>query len=75
MAKAGSEVAVEVRDDGVGFQVETPSSGFGLAGIRERVYLAGGTLALESGSGGTVVRARLPARARDGSSAAQQTAS
>ncbi len=28
--------------------------------MRERVYLAGGRLELESGNGGTVVRAHLP---------------
>ncbi len=42
------EVVVEVQDDGVGFEAESPTSGFGLAGMRERVYLAGGTLEIES---------------------------
>ena len=36
------------------------TSGFGLAGMRERVYLVGGTLTIESGDGGTSVRAELP---------------
>jgi signal transduction histidine kinase len=53
-------VSVEVSDNGVGFDPEEASPGFGLAGMHERVYLAGGSLAIESGSGGTVIRARLP---------------
>jgi signal transduction histidine kinase len=32
--------------------------------MRERVYLAGGTLDVESDEHGTTVRARLPARRR-----------
>jgi signal transduction histidine kinase len=55
---------IEVQDDGAGFDPATGSQGFGLAGMRERVGLAGGTLELESGKGGTLVRARLPARHR-----------
>jgi signal transduction histidine kinase len=53
-------VLIEVQDDGVGFDTEAETAGFGLVGMRERVYLAGGTLELQSGEGGTVVRARLP---------------
>jgi signal transduction histidine kinase len=51
---------VEVQDDGQGFDPEARVSGFGLAGMRERVYLAGGTVELSSGSQGTLVRVRLP---------------
>ena len=54
------ELVVEVRDDGEGFDVEARTDGFGLAGIRERIGLAGGTLRLESGEDGTLLRARLP---------------
>ncbi len=61
---AEDAVSVEVLDDGVGFALEAPGSGFGLAGMRERVFLAGGTLTITSSSGGTLVRAKLPARAR-----------
>ena len=60
MRVAGAEVLVEVQDDGEGFDTEAQTSGFGLAGMRERVYLAGGHLDVESGPGGTTVRARLP---------------
>jgi signal transduction histidine kinase len=45
--------------------VELPHSGFGLAGMRERVEIAGGTLSLESGHAGTSVRARLPTAGAD----------
>jgi signal transduction histidine kinase len=56
------EMVVEITDDGRGFDVERPRAGFGLAGMRERVELAGGTLSLASGDTGTLVRAQLPAR-------------
>ena len=36
-------VIVEVTDDGVGFDTDARTVGFGLAGMRERIYLAGGT--------------------------------
>ena len=36
--------------------------GFGLDGMRERVYLAGGAFAIESGDHGTRLRAQLPTR-------------
>jgi signal transduction histidine kinase len=58
---SGGEVTIEVRDDGIGFDPEKWSTGFGLAGMRERAYLAGGTLELEPTEPGTLVRARLPA--------------
>ena len=54
------EVRIEVQDNGVGFDPGEATGGFGVAGMRERVYLAGGTVELESGDAGTLVRARLP---------------
>jgi signal transduction histidine kinase len=57
-----SEVAVEVADDGVGFATERKRAGFGLEGMRERVFLVAGTLAIDSGPAGTTLRAVLPAR-------------
>ena len=60
------EVAIEVADDGVGFDPTTRSSGFGLEGMRERAYLVGGTLSIDSGEDGTVLRARLPTRTASG---------
>jgi signal transduction histidine kinase len=61
VGETGEELSVEVHDDGAGFDPETTSSGFGLAGMQERVTLAGGTLSVESGERGTMVSARLPA--------------
>jgi signal transduction histidine kinase len=51
---------VEVRDDGHGFDVAASTLGFGLAGMRERVFLLGGTLTVQSTPQGTLVQARLP---------------
>jgi len=50
-----------VQDDGVGFDLDKQTQGFGLTGIRERTYLAGGRLELQSGELGTSVRVWLPA--------------
>jgi signal transduction histidine kinase len=58
-----SDALVEVRDDGTGFDPDAGTAGFGLAGMRERVYLAGGRLAIESGRDGTTVRADMPVTA------------
>lgn len=55
-------VCLEVRDDGVGFDVPAAkkSGGMGLRNIEERVALAGGVLTLESRPGaGTRVRVEL----------------
>ena len=54
-----SELLVEVRDNGSGPDIEGKSPGFGIAGMRERVALAGGTLDIVRGAG-WVVTARLP---------------
>jgi len=61
IAIGGDGLVVEVRDDGIGFDTDEPASGFGLAGMRERIFLAGGSLELVSAPGeGTLMRARLP---------------
>ncbi|HEX6695219.1 MAG TPA: GAF domain-containing sensor histidine kinase [Solirubrobacteraceae bacterium] len=59
---ADDALEVCVADDGVGFDTEAAAGdGFGLAGMRERVELAGGELSVLPGSeAGTVIRARLP---------------
>ncbi|WP_320673002.1 sensor histidine kinase [Patulibacter defluvii] len=57
------ELRVAVRDDGVGIDPARLDgrSGFGVTGMRERVQLVGGSLALRPGeAGGTVLEARLP---------------
>jgi signal transduction histidine kinase len=68
-------LVVEVQDNGSGFNPEGKNSGFGLAGMRERAYLAGGQLELQSGQEGTLVRARLPADRPAESLRAEQVAS
>jgi signal transduction histidine kinase len=60
------EVALDVRDDGVGFDPTslTPSGdgGFGLTAMRERVERLAGTLEIESERGtGTAISACVPA--------------
>jgi signal transduction histidine kinase len=55
-----SEVHIAIRDDGVGFDPDAPSSGFGLTGMRERIALAGGTLGITSSDAGTTIEARIP---------------
>jgi len=62
----GDVVALDVRDDGVGFTVPAASdergSGFGLSAMRQRMNRVAGTLAIESEPGaGTAVSARVPA--------------
>jgi len=59
------ERAIEaiIRDDGVGFEAEVPSSGFGLLGMRERALLVGGELDVQTAPGaGTSVRFLMPLR-------------
>ena len=54
-------VAIEVRDDGRGFQLGRGGEGFGITGMRERALLAGGQLDVRSADGGpTSVTAMLP---------------
>jgi signal transduction histidine kinase len=54
-------VRVVVRDDGRGFDLDAPASGFGLTGMRERIALAGGRLSISSSSSdGTSVEAAFP---------------
>jgi signal transduction histidine kinase len=53
-------IAVEVADDGRGFDTAGASGGFGLIGMRERATLAGGHLEISSSPAGTTVRALLP---------------
>ncbi len=53
-------VVVEVHDDGRGFDTAESTAGFGVAGMRERVFLLGGTLTITSGQAGTCVKAQIP---------------
>jgi signal transduction histidine kinase len=72
-ARRERTVSVEIEDDGRGFAPEAPreshpdGSGLGLAGMRERVALLGGTLAIESAPGeGTRVSVSVPVPAPAG---------
>jgi signal transduction histidine kinase len=56
---AGGRLKVEIADDGRGFDPAAAPSGFGIAGMRERVELSGGELAIEPTPSGTTVRAVL----------------
>jgi signal transduction histidine kinase len=54
------DATVTITDDGTGFDVTRPPSGFGLEGMRERLAFVRGSLALDSSAGGTTLVARLP---------------
>ncbi|GLU58381.1 hypothetical protein Pure05_11570 [Paenarthrobacter ureafaciens] len=72
-ADPGTEVTLDVFDDGVGFDPTTAAgtargdgTGVGLSGLRERVTALNGSLDVESSPGeGTVVAIRLPLRGKD----------
>lgn len=57
-----AEVMVEVRDDGGKALRDVGGQGTGLIGIEERVRTAGGTLSIDDGDDGWVLRARLPTK-------------
>jgi len=70
---AGARVALSVRDDGVGFDPEAArrraaaGGSLGLAGMEERVAIAGGSIELRSAPGqGTVLLATFPLGSADG---------
>jgi signal transduction histidine kinase len=59
----GDEIALDVLDEGIGFDLEARRSGLGLIGMAERLHLVGGSLAVDSQPGaGTAVRVRVPLR-------------
>ena len=62
LTRKDDSVSVVVEDDGVGFEPgREPDGGIGLAGMRERVALLGGRLAIESRPGaGTTFVAEVP---------------
>lgn len=61
------EVVLSVRDDGVGLGSAVPGEhGFGLAGLRDRAALVGGSFAVAAGEGGgTVLRVAVPRTGSD----------
>jgi signal transduction histidine kinase len=61
ISRTGEGWSFVVGDDGQGFSPKTPSTGLGLASMRERAAAAGGTLTITSAPGdGTEVRLDLP---------------
>jgi signal transduction histidine kinase len=84
LTKDDDSVGLEVVDDGAGFDVAAARAraagddappGFGLAGMRERVMLAGGALDIASAQGGgTTVRARFPLQVATSSSSPRSSA-
>ena len=61
MRESEEGALLEIVDDGIGFDPAGSGGGFGLAGMAERVALAGGTFEVDSAPGaGTTVRVRLP---------------
>ncbi len=64
LTAAGARVDLGITDDGTGFDPAAASTGFGLAGLRDRLALARGTLAITaSPGGGTTLVASLPGAA------------
>jgi signal transduction histidine kinase len=56
-----NEVALDVRDDGVGFNPVSANHGFGLVAMRQRITALSGTLQVESEpGGGTAISACVP---------------
>jgi signal transduction histidine kinase len=58
-------LVIKIKDQGVGFDPDSlaPSCTGGLSGMRERAFMLGGRLNIESASGtGTVLIAELPLR-------------
>jgi signal transduction histidine kinase len=62
LAAAADSIRLTVADNGSGFDSGTSSTGFGLAGMRERLALVAGSLDVTSGKKGTTLVVTLPAR-------------
>ena len=72
--EADDFVTIRVADAGQGFDPSERTDGFGLVGMRERVDLLGGRVAIESAPGeGTTLTARLPVRRREAASGADRS--
>ncbi|MDB5217116.1 MAG: hypothetical protein JWO86_5043 [Myxococcaceae bacterium] len=76
LTTAETSVAIEISDDGIGFDLiearhrATAGGNQGLIGLQERVSLAGGHLMIDAAPGrGTTIRARFPRLPRDSGAA------
>ena len=58
------ELRLIVEDDGAGFDPAAPARGMGLSNMRARAAEVGGSIAVESRTGGTTVRLIIPAEVR-----------
>ena len=68
VAREGSEIVLDVQDDGVGFQLAHPRKpqSLGLIGLRERAHVLKGSVQITSAPGqGTRVEARIPVLAQE----------
>ncbi len=63
ITEANDVLTVRVVDDGSGFETDSPTAGFGLVGMHERVALVDGRVVVDSRPGsGTTIEATLPVR-------------
>ena len=67
LVQQGDQLRIEIQDQGVGFKPkDVATNRFGLAGIRERARLLGGTATIDSKPGkGTRIVVELPVMARE----------
>ena len=54
-------VSLAISDNGVGFDQQAPSEGFGLESMHQRMAALGGRLTVESSPDGTTVKAEVDA--------------
>jgi signal transduction histidine kinase len=61
IVETGDRIDMRIADDGVGIAARRDPGGFGLIGMQERIELIGGSMEVESRSGGgTEIRASVP---------------
>jgi PAS domain S-box-containing protein len=69
LSREGTDLVLQVRDDGVGIResdIQNPES-LGLLGMRERATILGGTVTIRGSAGqGTTVTVRIPPHGRNG---------
>jgi len=59
--QTSNAIILKLTDNGQGFEVSAPHTGFGLRGMQERVHILGGELKIKSSlDEGTQIQARIP---------------